>query len=206
MLLPTPSSPAAAIASPAHSASACLPSREIAEAARRRRGSGSAYPWTSRKSLLKTAERVSDILLEMPTVANHRRRRAAATLSAFGLVFVIACSRSTAPEPASPAPVRPEDPTCDSLRGARFRSRVVVPAGLGPDGPEIGHQFVSFSSEGLRYEWTREDMTFTGDYSCDRGKIQAAGAPFTDGKPFFGVLDPKTDVLTWGELEFERVP
>lgn len=119
--------------------------------------------------------------------------RGAATAS---LVFVAAFIACSAPTPLDP---------CDALRGAHFRSRQQFAAGLGPDGVELGHQFIRFSADGQRYEWTREDMTSSGNCSCSGGVVRASGSPTSD-KPFAGRYDPSSGVLIWEGLEFLRVP
>ena len=117
-------------------------------------------------------------------------------------LLLVSCAR--APEPVTPAP--PPVASCDELRGARFQSRALFPAGMGQDGPVLGQQYLSFSADGKRYEWTREDMTGSGDCACDAGRVRGAGSGLTRGKPVAGVLDPVTGVLMWDGIEFERAP
>lgn len=139
----------------------------------------------------------------MSPAPNDRAPGFVGTPSALLIVLLLAsCARTS--EPVTPA--RPAVASCGELRGARFQSRALFPAGMGQDGPVLGHQYLSFSADGKRYEWTREDMTGSGDCACDAGRVQGAGSGLTRGKSVVGVLDPVTGFLAWDGIEFERAP
>ena len=124
------------------------------------------------------------------------------------LALLLALGACAPDRGATPAQVSPaaEDTACAALSGARFRSRAVFPAGLGPDGPVPGHQWVSFSVDGRQYQWTFEDMSFSSGCSCAQGEVRASGAAFTDGRAFTAHFDVTSGVLTWNEIAFERAP
>jgi hypothetical protein len=121
------------------------------------------------------------------------------------LVGATLAACSEAPGQGDHAEPAPPD-ACAALRGARFRSRLEFPAGLGPDGVEVGHQFLTFSADGRTYEWTREDMTSSGACTCTDGVLSASAPPAGDGKPIVARFELASGTLTWSGIEFVREP
>ena len=123
------------------------------------------------------------------------------TLSLTAAVFALCMSCGPEPESSTEGGTMPSSGaiTCESLRGAHLRSVLTTfPSGLGPDGPLLGRQFLSFTADGRGYEWTHDDMTNSGSCSCSENVVRADEAAAA-------ALDPLTGILTWNGIEFERV-
>src|SRR5262245_20509774 len=162
-----------------------------------------ALHFPASRARFKTWQHAADTRAMSPARNERAPGSVAAGPALLSALLLGACAPAADPDsiPAAPAPG-----PCEALRGARFQSRALFPAGLGPDGPEPGHQVLGFSADGRSYEWTREDMSASGACTCDAGRIEAAGSELTRGMPVIGVLDPVTGILTWDGIEFELVP
>ena len=71
--------------------------------------------------------------------------------------------------------------------------------GLGPDGPDIGHWFIYFSSS--TFEWVYSDVSESGTYTLDGNQVVGQS---TDRR-IVGEYDPDRGVLTWDGTDYSAL-
>lgn len=84
----------------------------------------------------------------------------------------------------------------NSLANKRFESVEKKETGLGPDGVEMGHWVINFSSS--TFEWAYSDVVESGSYRLDGNQIVGQGG----NRRILGEYDPDSGILTWDETDY----
>jgi len=92
-----------------------------------------------------------------------------------------------------------EAPIGNALSTRRFVSIEKQEAGLGPDGAEVGHWFIDFSTS--TFEWAYSDVSESGTYVLIGKEVIG----HSGGREFHGEYDPDSGILTWDGVEYRLV-
>ena len=108
------------------------------------------------------------------------------------------------PRPAGPGDSYAGDEARDALIGSdlankRFMSIEKKEIGLGPDGPEIGHWSIYFSSS--TFQWDYSDVAESGTYVLEGKEVIGQ----TSDRKIFAEYDPASGVLTWDGTDYRSV-
>ena len=90
-------------------------------------------------------------------------------------------------------------PIGNALTNNRFMSIEKKELGLGPDGAELGHWIIYFSSS--TFEWAYSDVAESGTYVLDgKGVVAQSG-----DRQILGQYDPDSGILTWDGADYRSV-
>lgn len=87
---------------------------------------------------------------------------------------------------------------CDAVRNAQFNSVEDLEGGLGPAGPTKRKWTLSFSDK--EYTWGHTDVVEKGSYTCSEFSLTGK---FYSTK-YSASYDPRTDLLTWDGVVYEK--
>jgi len=119
-------------------------------------------------------------------------------LLALFAITLAACGCSD--HPASRSAHEKTDSLLGHIDGTRFVSTEKFEAGLGEDGPEMGHWYLSF--KGGTVTWDFSDTQWSGTFAIAAdGKITAS----MGSHEISGTFDPKTRILLWDDKRYEPV-
>lgn len=90
-------------------------------------------------------------------------------------------------------------PIGNALSNKRFISIEKKELGLGPDGAEMGHWFVYFSSS--TFEWVYSDVAQSGSYVLAGKRIVGQSGDHQ----ILGQYDPDSGILTWDGTDYRSV-
>ncbi len=92
-----------------------------------------------------------------------------------------------------------ETPIGYTLANKRFMSVDKKETGLGPNGVEMGHWFIDFSSS--TFEWTYSDVVASGSYVLDEKHVVGQSGD----RQILGDFDPSSGILTWDGSDYRIV-
>lgn len=92
-----------------------------------------------------------------------------------------------------------ETPIGNILANKRFESIEKQELGFGPDGVEMGHWVIYFSSS--TFEWAYSDVVESGSYVLDEKQVVGQSGD----RQILGEYDTDGDILTWDRIDYRPV-